>query len=141
MKGGRTREAEHGRGDEDADQGAEAERRRLEELRAREALDLALTGLGTAARAAGWLPRSRRRLDVGGASSCRNGLVASRIQRNPKIAATTAPTATNDLADDQADEDAGDANGEADRPDGRGRLVGGAVTLVRIHVVSGFNRA
>ena len=40
------------------------------------------------------------------------------------------------LPSDQADEDAGDANGEANRPDGRLRLVRGALTAVRIHVLT-----
>src|SRR6478752_6170287 len=135
-EGRQDREAEHGRGDDDSDQSAQAERRRLEELRAWEADDLALTGIGADGSRSGWLPRSRRRLGLG-----RRLLAAERLRRvanpqEPEDRGHDHADDEDDLADDQADEDAGDANGEADRPDGRGRLVRSALTLMRIHVVA-----
>ena len=48
MKGGRIVKPSDGSGDDPADHAAEAERRRLEELRAREADELVLAGSGTA---------------------------------------------------------------------------------------------
>ena len=131
MNAGRTVKPRTGSGDDAADQRAEAERRGLEELRARVADDLALAGSGIrpALAESGGAARARGLL---GALGC--PLVTSRIQRKPKSAASTAPTATTIQADDQADEDAGDADGESDRPDGRRGLVRGAVTALRIHV-------
>jgi hypothetical protein len=135
-EGWEDREAQHRRGDDHADQRAEPQRRGLEELRARVADDLALTGIGTRGAGAGRLPRSWRRLG----RSCRF-LAAERLRRipdpeEPEDRGYHGADDEDDLADDQSEEDAGDANGEADRPDGRGRLVGSALTLVRIHVVA-----
>ena len=132
MNGGQDREAEDGSGDDPADHAAEAERRGLEEFRAWVADELVLAGL-------------RHCLVVGDRRSGRPGLgghspVVARCVPDPeerrRARSSDDADDQNGLAQNQADEDAGDANGEANRPDSRLRLVRGAVTAVWIHVLT-----
>ena len=120
-------------GDDGADHGAEAERRRLEELAAR----VALRGVG-----------GRRRDDAGSRELTVRGLAHLRLDRDMTAAQLPRRLARPDEAeddrdhqadrrdpqrvDDQPDEDHDDAEGEAHGADRRGRQVL-LVVLCRVH--------
>ncbi len=115
-------EAERRRGDDAADHPAEAERRELEELRARVAL-LRLV----VRRRRGTLGRRRGAAGVSGATSgaCASAVpaVRSRTQRNANTSAITRADAGDPPRDDETDQEHDDADGEADRPQARARDV------------------
>ncbi len=130
--------AEDRQRDDASDDCAEPERHAFEELRPREADDLALTGLGNRGPAVGH--RTSIRLGRG-----------DRLYRTDRTSDLADPEETEERrdhcadggdqpAEDDTDEQNGDANGEPHRPQARWRDVRTAVSAVRSHVLRGFNR-